>query len=296
MGPQGRTAEQRIAAVASSAKGLVTRRELLSVGITHKQIRRRLQKGALIPEYLGVYRVGHRAPSVQTSYLAAVKACGERALLSGLAAAHLYRLTMGPAPPPEVLTHTERRIEGIVTHRARAGTDRRDATEYDGIPVTTVPRTLVDIAQRLTPEALARAVHEAAVRFRTRPEHIDAVLTRRPNSPGARKVRRVLRGDTPALLSELERAFFALLRANDLPLPITNRPTGGHYIDCRWPEHKLTVELDSYAFHNTRHSWERDRQRDREARERGDRLIRYTWEDVIERPDASVEELRRLLT
>ena len=281
-------------ALATSAKGVATRRELLDAGISSDQIKHRLATGALIRKHQGVYLVGHQAPSVQASYLAAVKACGEGALLSGLAAAQLYGLIKG-APPPEVTAPAQRRLDGVVTHRARAGIHPRDATQYDGIPVTTVPRTLVDIAPKLTPEALARAAHQAAARFRTRPEHVEAILQRRPNSPGAKELRRVLRGDTPALLSQLERAFNALLGKHGLPLPQTNRNYDGHYVDCRWPHHHLTVELDSYAFHNTRHSWQHDRKRDREARARGDRLIRYTWEDVTQTPDETAAELQHLL-
>jgi predicted transcriptional regulator of viral defense system len=188
-------------ALATSAKGVATRRELLDAGISSDQIKHRLATGALIRKHQGVYLVGHQAPSVQASYLAAVKACGEGALLSGLAAAQLYGLIKG-APPPEVTAPAQRRLDGVVTHRARAGIHPRDATQYDGIPVTTVPRTLVDIAPKLTPEALARAAHQAAARFRTR-------------------------GDTPALLSQLERAFNALLRKHGLPLPQTNRNYDG---------------------------------------------------------------------
>jgi very-short-patch-repair endonuclease len=66
-------------------------------------------------------------------------------------------------------------------------------------------------------------------------------------------------------------------------------------VDCRWPEVRLTVELDGYRYHNSRHAWERDRQREREARARGDEFRRYTWADVYEEPAATVAELRRLL-
>ena len=96
-------------------------------------------------------------------------------------------------------------------------------------------------------------------------------------------------------MSRLERRFRALLRAAGLPLPVTNRPAGAHYVDCRWPEHKLTVELDSYRFHKTRHAWEQDRRRDREARRRGDVMRRYTWRDVFEEPDDMLAELHELL-
>ena len=96
-------------------------------------------------------------------------------------------------------------------------------------------------------------------------------------------------------LSRLESRFLAVLRRHCLPLPATNVPAGGRYVDCRWPEHRLTVELDGYRFHNSRHSWERDRRREREAYARGDAFRRFTWADVAEGPTSMLRELRGLL-
>ena len=75
----------------------------------------------------------------------------------------------------------------------------------------------------------------------------------------------------------------------------TNRLAGGHRVDCRWPEYRLTVELDSYRFHNSRYAWEQDRRREREARSRGDDYRRYTWNDV-ERRHEVLRELEPILT
>src|SRR5215204_1570227 len=111
----------------------------------------------------------------------------------------------------------------------------------------------------------------------------------------ARKLRRVVHGDVHVTLSALESRFLELLRDEGLPLPITNRPAGGRRVDCRWPEHRLTVELDGYRFHNSRHSWEQDRRREREARARGDEFRRYSYDDVTADPTLMLAELRPLL-
>ena len=74
-----------------------------------------------------------------------------------------------------------------------------------------------------------------------------------------------------------------------------NRAASGRRVDCRWPDLRLTIELDSYRFHNTRHAWENDRRREREARARGDDFRRYTWADVVEAPGPIVTELRAVL-
>lgn len=293
--PQNGTAEQKLARIAGRQHGVVTRGQLVGAGVTADEIKQRLRTGALLREYRGVYRVGHRAPIVEARYLAAVLACGEGALLSGRAAAYMLGVLKGPAPPPEVTAPTGRRVKGVRTRRER-GMDRRDATSWRGIPVTTVPRTLVDLAAVLGEDALARACHEAGVLHRTTPAQVDAVLARRPNSPGAAKLRRVLRGDVHVTLSKLERRFLKLLREHGLALPETNRPAGGRRVDCRWPERRLTVELDSYRYHHSRHAWEQDRRREREAHARGDDFRRYTHGDVCEHPRLMLKELRALLS
>jgi very-short-patch-repair endonuclease len=190
---------------------------------------------------------------------------------------------------------TKRRIEGIITSRYRS-VHRSEVMTWRGIPVTTVARTLVDLAPVLSLEELARACHEAGVRHRTTPRLVDAILRRHPNAPGAAKLRAVMSGDAKVLLSKLESTFIAVLRGEELPLPKTNRPAGGYRVDCRWPEHALTVELDSFRYHNSRHSWEQDRQREREARARGDEFRRYTWADVFEEPGFMRADLRQLLS
>jgi very-short-patch-repair endonuclease len=272
----------------------VTRAELLDAGVTKAQIEARLASGALLPEYRGVYRVGHRAPSIEARYMAAVKAAGRGALLAGGAAAHLLGILKGGPPKPTVITPKPRRVRGLRT-RVRRGLGKRDGTIVLGIPVTTVPVTVIDLAPELSVQDLARACHEAGIRYGTTPRQVEAVLARRPNSPGAAKVRAVLRGEVRVTRSELERRFLALLADQGLPLPDTNRPAGGRRIDCRWPELRLTVELDSYRYHSSRHAWEQDRRREREAHARGDQIRRYTYDDVLDDPEIMLAELRALL-
>ncbi len=264
---------------------MVTRAELLEAGVSRHEIVHRLQTGSLIAVFRGVYRVGHKAPSVEARYTAAVKACGEGALLSGLAAAWLWGLVKGWAPPPEVTSRTERRIRGVTTRRVRR-LGKGDGTVWRGVPVTTVPATLVRVASPslLSFDELARAAHEATVRYE---------VTQVEGAP--QRLRAILEGDAPILLSRLERGFRARLREAGLPPAITNRPAGAHYVDCRWPDHKLTVELDSFKFHKTRHAWEQDRRRDRDARRRGDRFRRYTWRDVFEETADMLTELHEIL-
>jgi hypothetical protein len=174
------TVEQRAAEIAR-AHGVVTRNELLVAWITKAEIDGRLRTGFLIAVFRGVYRVGHMAPSLEARYMAAIRAAGKGGVLSGRAAGHLFGLIKGAAPPPEVSAPTARRIKGVRTRRRRL--ERRDKTVWRCIPTTTVPRTVVDLSSSLPLDELARAFHEASVRYRTTPAQVEAALRGRP--PGA---------------------------------------------------------------------------------------------------------------
>jgi very-short-patch-repair endonuclease len=269
---------------------VVTRAALLAAGLSHDQVAHRTRTGILAIEFPGVYRIG--PASTYARYLAAVLACGSRSGLSGPAAAWWWALVKGKPPTPEVSAPTERRIPGIRTRRRRLHPS--ELTTHRAIPITSIALTLIDIAPHVPLSDLALACHEAGVKWRATPGQVREALARRPNAPGAAKLRRAMEGE-PVLLSELERRFLALLRAHSLPLPTTNKPAGTKRVDCRWPHHKLTVELDSFRFHNSRHSWEQDRRREREAYARGDEFRRYAYADVFEDPRAMLRELRALL-
>jgi hypothetical protein len=139
------------------------------------------------------------------------------------------------------------------------------------------------------------------VQYGTTPGQVQTVLSTRPRARGAAKLRAVLSGEERVTLSALERAFLKRLAEAGLPLPQTNREAGGNQeasgrrVDCRWPTHRLTVELDSYRYHHSRHAWEQDRRREREAHARGDQHRRDTYGDVIEHPHQMLAELRALL-
>jgi len=286
--------DRLIAEIASSSQGVVARRTLLANGVSPAQLRSRLKRGSLIAVHPGIYRVGHQAPSVEASYLAAVLACGDGALLAARPAGHLWGLIKGTPPRPEVIALVKLRLAGVTTHRVRR-LYAQDAARRRGIPVTAVPRTLVDLACVLSERLLARACHEAEVRYDVTPAQVEEVLERLPTRRGVGALRRILHGDLPVTISTLEDRFLAVLAQEDLPMPETNRPAGGHRVDCRWPDLRVTVELDGYRYHGTRHAWEIDRRREREAYARGDQFRRYTWGDVFEDPQLMAAELHTLL-
>lgn len=294
MGGKSRTADQKIAQIAAAAHAIVERGELLAAGVTVRQIETRLTDALLVPEYRGTYRMAGCPPTRESAYMAAVKAAGPEAFICGRAAAHALGLVKGKVPVAEVVCPRALDITGLKSTQCR-NLSRKDTSTWKSIPITSPPRTLVDLAAFMSAEALARACHEAGVKYGTAPWHVEEVLKRKRNAKGAAKLRAIIAGDTKVVLSKLERRFLQRLREWDLPLPVTNKLAGSRRVDCRWPEHGLTVELNSYWFHKSRLAWERDYQREREARDRDDEFRRFTWADVFETPAHMRRELTKLL-
>jgi very-short-patch-repair endonuclease len=293
MRDKSRSADEMVARIASGQHGVVTAQQLLAAGLSRNGVNRRVQKGRLHRIFRGVYGVGHPVATLEARYMAAVLANGDGAALSGHAAIRLYGLARGSLPRPEVTAPRHCRIPGVTSHRSFL--DPRDLSEHRGIPITTIPRTLVDVAGDLPLIGLSEICHRAEIRYRVKGDAVLAALGRRPNSAGASKLRKIYEGDFRTTLSHLERAFLSLLKRHGVPLPQTNRKVDGRWVDCRWPERRLTVELDGFTYHHSRHAWEQDRRREREARARGEEFRRYTYNDVVESPELLLRELRALL-
>ncbi len=276
--------------IASQQHGRVAWRQLVAAGVDRHTIQRWRADGRLRSVHEGVYAVGHVAPSLDGDYMAAVLASGVGAVLSHRAAAHKLRLLRGRPPAPEttVPTTAHRRRPGIVIHRVKA-LDVLDASALDGIPITTVPRVLLDLTPTTSPKKLTRMCHEAWVNHECGPVTIEACIARNPHKPGAAKLRRALGSDVT--LSFLEDAFLELLAAHDLPPPRTNIDHAGDKVDCHWPQPDLTIELLSFRFHGSRQAFEND-----VARRRRSRHLAFTYGDVVDRGPRTAAELRRLLS
>jgi hypothetical protein len=283
-----------VARMARRQHGRVSREQLLAAGVDRKRIDRWLADGWLRPVHRGVYAVGHTAPSPYGDYTAAVLACGVGAVLSHRPAAYVMALLRGTPPPPEVTVPTtaHRGRPGIVIHRVKTlhvlDAATLEATTLAGITITTVPRTLLDLAPTTPLNELTRLCHEAWVRHDCGLDNIEACIARNPRKPGAAKLRRALGSD--ATLSALEDGFLELLKRHGLPLPRTNIDHRGDKVDCHWAEHDLTVELVSFRYHATRHAFEQD-----VARRRRSNHTAYTYGDIFERGNQTIADLRRRL-
>lgn len=188
--------------------------------------------------------------------------------------------------------------DGIAVHGAVL--DARDVTETRSIPVTSVARTLVDLAGVVPQDHLTKALKEAE-RLRTFDlAALQDVLrrTRTRRGPGHRAMREAL-AEYEALgaaitRSSLEEAFLGLVHAAGLPIPQTNVLIEGMEVDAVWPKQRLIAELDGYAYHRQRHAFERDRERDAALTAAGWRVVRFTHRQMASRPDHVHGVLRRL--
>jgi hypothetical protein len=186
--------------------------------------------------------------------------------------------------------------EGIRVHQAQLPSD--EITTHDGIPVTTVPRTLFDLAAVLPERQLERALNEAEVLRRWDELSLDRLLLRYPRRKGTRAVRAVLhkrREGATVTRSELEEQFLALVDSGGLPRPEINVLIEGIEVDAVWREKRVVVELDGRSTHATVEAFERDREGDRVLQVAGWRPIRVTARQLAADPAALVADFRELL-
>jgi len=278
-----------VACIATRQHGRISHAQMLAVGVDRDRIKRWSADGRLRLVHREVYAVGHNAPAALAELMAAVLACGDEAVASHRSTLHARGVLRERPPRPEVsvASRSGRRQPCIVVHRV-VSLPRADTTSYQRIPMTTVPRALLDVAPSLSPSALCQACHEAWIRHRVTPVQIEACIRRNPTKKGAAKLRRAYGSD--ATLSELEKGFLRLLERHDLPPPRTNIDRYGDKVDCYWASHDLTVELHSYRFHATRWGFETDNTRRRRSQH-----VPFTWGDVFEREARTAAELRPLL-
>jgi hypothetical protein len=275
----------RMARLAARQHAVVSRKQLLAIGLSEDAIWRRVKTGRLHRVHAGVYAVGHPLLFPYTQYMAAVLACGADAVASHRSAGALRGLCRPPSGDIEVIVPRAggRRRRGITVH----GTRSLRPTEIglcEHIPCTTTARTLVDLAAVLDRRRLRRAL-ERSIELRLFDGVLmDAALEGARGRRGTGVLRELLAAlaDEPApARNELERRFLDLVRELGLPIPVVNAHVGVHQVDFHWPPHRLIVETDGRATHDTPHQFEEDRRRDLELTLAGWHVIRVSWRQVI---------------
>jgi predicted transcriptional regulator of viral defense system/very-short-patch-repair endonuclease len=277
--------DRLIAALAERHHGVVALRQLLEIGLTRKAIESRLKRGRLHAIHRGVYAVGHRILTPDGWRMAAVLAAGPDAVLSHYSAADLWGLR-GSARRQHDVTVPRRGVRSrpaIRVHEALLPAD--EVTDVRGIPVTSVPRTTLDLAAKRPMREVARLIHEAEVQRLWDPLSLWDLLERYPGRSGSRTARAALSERGWAVPKEVfTTAFAEFLDRRDLPRPEFNvwLNVGGHMyeIDCLWRAKRVIVELDGRAAHDTARAFESDRAKDRRLTVAGWRPTRVTWRQL----------------
>jgi very-short-patch-repair endonuclease len=292
----------RIAALAGRQYGVVAKGQLLEMGFGRRAIEHRLERGRLHLLHGGVYSVGHRVVPRQGRWLAAVLASGSEAVLSHWSAAALWMIRPNSRSAIDVtVPHRSRSSRLIRRHVSHVPEDERLLEE--GIPVTSVPRTIFDLAAAESVDVVVGMIKQS--------EHLELhdrlslphLLERYPGRRGARKIRialkRIEKLPPGRPRSLLEERFVPFLRRHHLPLPRLNDwillGEKRFQVDCHWPEVKEIVELDSWQAHGTRSAFRDDRARDRALRLAGYGITRFTYAQLDDEPHEIAADLQTLL-
>lgn len=235
---------------------------------------------------------------IRGRWMAAVLACGPGAVLSHRDAAALWDLRPTSAARAEVTApgRSRHRRADVHIHRPRR-LEEKDCTVRDGVPVTTVSRTLLDLAEVVRRREVSRALEQAERLGLFDLAEMNELLERSRGRRGLRPLRRILAGhrEKPVTRSELERRFLDLCDEASLPAPGMNLWIEGFEVDAVWRDAGLIVELDGFEYHRTRTAFERDRERDEQIQLAGFRVIRLTHRRLAEDPGGVAANLRTLL-
>jgi very-short-patch-repair endonuclease/predicted transcriptional regulator of viral defense system len=289
--------DRAVARRAARQFGVVSISELRKCGLSHDAVGWRVRKGWLHPLYRGVYAVGHPSPPLEGRFTAAVKACGEGALLSHYSAAALFGFVQWDGRYPEVtLVGSTTRVHRELRVHRTAGLDPADRSSHAGIPVTAPARTLADLAYFLDYRSLRRAVRQAQSLRRVDLRDMVEVVARLGRRRGVGNLTRILASGPAPTRSELEDVVLDLILNAGFRRPDVNRPLridGRRVVpDFRWPEHRVVIEADGAAWHDSKLSREDDAERQALLEAHGDRVLRVTWQQAVARPRQTAARIR----
>ena len=288
-----------LAALADDQHGIVDYADLCRLGLGRGAIQHRSRVGRLHRMYRGVYAVGRKTVSRKGQWLAGARACGAEAVLSHRSAAALWDLLRDSRAAIDVTVpgRTRRGSGDLVVHNVRR-LHRDDRERRDNIPVTSVARTLLDVAEVVPLHLLLRAIDEAERRRLFDLRAIDELCGRSNGRHGVRALNEAIRRYrpmAPLTRSELERLFVEICDHARLPRPAMNLFVAGCEVDAAWLDQGVIVEVDGYEFHRTRAAFEDDRRRDAALQREGLRVLRVTHRRLTHDPAGVAADLRALL-
>jgi very-short-patch-repair endonuclease len=295
--------DNRCAEVFESQLGLISRKQALQTGMSRAAISRRLAGQRWRQVLPGVYRLAGAPTSWEQSLKAATLWGGTGCAVSHESAAALHGLNGFRRGDIHIQCPKRLRHREVVTHRVHAG-HSRPWTLVRGIAVTSVTRTLVDLAASLSPSSLEKAVDEAIRLRMTDTARLKRVLSRSgTHRRGARALWALMRardGNAERSDSELEDRLLRLIRRHRLPLPALhfNAVEGDRWlgeIDFAYPRERIAIEAHGYHLHSLRPVWESDQRRENELIAAGWRVLKATHSQLEEQPGSFIEALRSLL-
>ncbi len=269
-----------------------------ALGYSRDAISYAARSGRLHRLHQGVYAVGHTALSWHSRCLAAVLSAAPNALASHTSAAWLWDLLRSPPGTIHVTAPTRRHARSDLRLHYASRLLEADRAFREGIPVTSLSRTLLDYAASATPTRLDRVIERSEERGSFDLLALDDVLRRAGGHRGAGRLRRALeiyRPEPAFTRSGLERRFLDLIRRSHLPSPSMNFHEGGYELDAYWPAERFAVELDMYETHSSRAAFEGDRTREEDLLLQGIESIRVTGPRLKIEPDAVIERVARHL-
>jgi hypothetical protein len=258
---------------------VITFDQLRALGLSADEIDYRADVGRLHRKYTEVFAVGRPDLPLDGVFLAAVLACGPDAILSHRSALRKWGLRGGGTYRVDVTApRSIKPKRGIRLHRP-LHLDALDTSIVDGIPITSIAQTLLDVAAPSYRFNVGKLLHEAAVQELLDMRAIWAVLARSPRAPGARRLDWASREEVPFTRSELEEAALSLFRSFSVPEPETNEWVWDGEklveVDFLWRKLGLIVEVDGGRYHSTRWRRRQDAAKTAALRAQGWTVIRF---------------------
>jgi hypothetical protein len=289
-----------MSALAGRQDRVVSLLQLFGLGFTYREVEWRIERGFLQPKHRGVYAVGHPKLTARGELRAALMACGETAFVSGRTAAADYGLRPLQLQAIEVTVVADRtpHHHGLIVHRTSKPPHRSEVQIRYGLRVSSVPRALIDLASRETPEELLRLITEAVRKGCLNFPAMEEALERHARAPGMRVLKDVYSRYRPGpdRKSQLEHSFDAYAATDPrIPPYEKNVHMGPYEFDCHWPEQGVVLEFDGRPYHRALQDRDNDNAKDIWVQRHRMRILRvsdFRWE--YDRAGA-VEDLLGLL-
>jgi very-short-patch-repair endonuclease/predicted transcriptional regulator of viral defense system len=290
-------ADATIAKVAGRQDNVISREQLLAIGVGRGVIARQLERGRWQRLHRNVYLIGPAPPTLRARARAATMTCGEGAAVSHRTAAALYGL-MPPRGDVHVTVpgRNPGNRQGVQIHRVTT-LSFDEIVVRDGLTLTSPARTICDVAGTEPLTEAERALSEARVQRLVTTRALERVIERTPTLKGSSVIRSLLRASEESgyTRSEAERRLRRLAQAAGIDQPLVNVPLLGFVVDFLWPDQRLVVEVDGYQFHGHRQRFESDRRRDQQLVAAGYRVIRVTWIQLRDEPIAVITSIAQAL-